>query len=119
MVISFLLRGSLVGVIALVPSLWLLFPVVYLWGFFSGLSMTLGRTILHNQISHAMRSRAASVYQLCLLAGAPLGAWVCGLTIEAIGLSSAFILIAAATLLVSILTAAFSPLWHLKAAKSA
>lgn len=119
MVVSFLLRGSLVGVIALVPSLWLLFPVVYVWGFFSGLSMTLGRTILHNQVSHAMRSRAASVYQLCLLAGAPLGAWVCGLTIEGIGLSSAFVLIAGATLVVSMLTAAFSPLWHLKAAKAA
>jgi MFS family permease len=119
MVVSFLLRGSLVGVIALVPSLWLLFPVVYVWGFFSGLSMTLGRTILHNQVSHAMRSRAASVYQLCLLAGAPLGAWVCGLTIERIGLSSAFVLIAGATLLVSVLTAVFSPLWHLKAVSSA
>jgi predicted MFS family arabinose efflux permease len=105
MVVSFLLRGSLVG--------------VYVWGFFSGLSMTLGRTILHNQVSHAMRSRAASVYQLCLLAGAPLGAWVCGLTIEGIGLSSAFVLIAGATLLVSVLTAVFSPLWHLKAVRSA
>ena len=59
------------------------------------------------------------MYQLCLLAGAPLGAWVCGLTIEGIGLSSAFVLIAGATLLVSVLTAVFSPLWHLKAVRSA
>ena len=119
MVISFLLRGTLVAVIAAVPSLWLLFPVVFIWGFFSGLSMTLGRTILHNQVAHSMRSRAASVYQLCLLAGAPLGAWVCGFTIENIGLNATFVVIALCTLLVSIATALFSPLWQLNSAKTA
>ena len=119
MVISFLLRGTLVAVIAAVPSLWLLFPVVFIWGFFSGLSMTLGRTILHNQVDHSMRSRAASVYQLCLLAGAPLGAWVCGVTIEYIGLSVTFVVIALCTLLASIATALFSPLWQLNSAKTA
>ena len=118
MVISFLLRGTLVAVIAAVPSLWLLFPVVFIWGFFSGLSMTLGRTILHNQVAHSMRSRAASVYQLCLLAGAPLGAWACGITIEAIGLSAAFLVVALCTLLASIATALFSPLWQLGPTKT-
>ena len=114
MVISFLLRGSLVGIIATVPSMWILFPVVYIWGFFSGLSMTLGRTILHNQVSHEVRSRAASVYQLCLFGGAPLGAWVCGVTVESIGLSSTFMVIAAASFSVAVLTALFSPLWHVR-----
>lgn len=113
MVISFLLRGSLVGVIATVPPLWLLFPVVFIWGMASGLSMTLGRTILHNQVSHSLRSRAASVYQLCLFGGAPLGAWVCGVTIENLGLGTAFVAIASTTLLVSVVTALRSPLWHI------
>ena len=81
--------------------------------------MTLGRTILHNQVDHSMRSRAASVYQLCLLAGAPLGAWVCGVTIEYIGLSVTFVVIALCTLLASIATALFSPLWQLNSAKTA
>jgi predicted MFS family arabinose efflux permease len=113
MVISFLMRGSLVGIIATVPSLWLLFPVVYVWGMFSGLSMTLGRTILHNQVTHELRSRAASVYQLCLFGGAPLGAWVCGMTIENLGLGTAFVAIASTTLFVSVVTALRSPLWHI------
>lgn len=113
MVISFLLRGSLVGVIATVPPLWLLFPVVFIWGMASGLSMTLGRTILHNQVSHSLRSRAASVYQLCLFGGAPLGAWVCGVTIENLGLGTAFVAIASTTFLVSVVTALRSPLWHI------
>jgi predicted MFS family arabinose efflux permease len=59
--------------------------------------MTLGRTILHNQVPDNMRSRAASVYQLCLYGGAPLGALVCGLLVEWIGLSYAFFAIALAT----------------------
>jgi MFS family permease len=112
MVISFLIRGSLVAIIAMVPPLWLLFPVVFVWGMASGLSMTLGRTLLHNQVSHSLRSRAASAYQLCLLGGAPLGAWVCGISIEHLGLGTAFVAIAVITLVVSVVTALKSPLWH-------
>ena len=115
MIISFLGRGTLVFFIALLPNFWLLFPIIFAWGAFSGLSMTLGRTILHNQVPHSHRSRAASVYQLCLFGGAPLGAWVCGYAIEHTGLAPTFAVIAVLTLLVSVLAAAFSPLWSLKA----
>ena len=118
MIVSFLGRGSLVFLIALLPNFWLLFPIIFAWGAFSGISMTLGRTILHNQVPHSHRSRAASVYQLCLFGGAPLGAWFCGFAIEHVGLAPTFAVIAGLTLLVSVLAAAFSPLWSLKAAKS-
>ena len=114
MVISFLLRGTLVALVALRPSLWLLFPVIYIWGVFSGLSMTLGRTILHNQVPDNLRSRAASVYQLCLYGGAPLGALSCGLIVEWIGLSNAFFAIAFVTLCLSLLAAWRSPLWQVE-----
>ena len=119
MIISFLGRGTLVFFIALLPNFWLLFPIIFAWGAFSGLSMTLGRTILHNQVPHSHRSRAASVYQLCLFGGAPLGAWVCGYAIEHAGLTPTFAVIALLTLLVSIVAAAFSPLWSLKAKEPA
>jgi len=119
MIISFLGRGTLVFFIALLPNFWLLFPIIFAWGAFSGLSMTLGRTILHNQVPHSHRSRAASVYQLCLFGGAPLGAWVCGYAIEHTGLAPTFAVIALLTLLVSIVAAAFSPLWSLKAKAAA
>ena len=46
MIISFLGRGGLVAVVALIPNFWILFPVIFAWGAFSGMSMTLGRTIL-------------------------------------------------------------------------
>lgn len=111
-IITFLWRGGLVGVVALLPSFWVLFPTLFVWGFFSGLSMTLGRTLLHNQVPHELRSRASSVYQLCLFGGAPLGAWGCGFSIEAIGLSYTFMSITCLTLIVSV-AAFFSPLWAL------
>jgi|TARA_B110000503_G_scaffold24181_1_gene38055 MFS family permease len=111
-IITFLWRGGLVGVVALLPSFWVLFPTLFAWGFFSGLSMTLGRTLLHNQVPHELRSRASSVYQLCLFGGAPLGAWGCGFSIEAIGLSYTFMGITCLTLIVSV-AAFFSPLWAL------
>ena len=114
MIVSFLLRGSMVGVIAAAPSMWLLFPLIYIWGACSGLSMTLGRTILHSQVPLALRSRAASVYQLCLFGGAPLGAWVCGVTVESVGLTNAFLAVSAVTFTVAVLTALFSPLWHIR-----
>lgn len=114
MVISFLLRGTLVALVALKPSLWLLFPVIYIWGVFSGLSMTLGRTILHNQVPDKLRSRAASVYQLCLYGGAPIGALSCGLVVELIGLSNTFFAIALVTLCLSLLAALRSPLWQVE-----
>jgi MFS family permease len=114
MVLSFLVRGTLVALVALKPSLWLLFPLIFIWGVFSGLSMTLGRTILHNEVPDKMRSRAASIYQLCLYGGAPLGALFCGLTVEWIGLTDTFFAIATVTLILSIITAMHSPLWHVK-----
>ena len=114
MIVSFLLRGSMVGVIAAAPSMWLLFPLIYIWGACSGLSMTLGRTILHSQVPLLLRSRAASVYQLCLFGGAPLGAWVCGVTVESVGLTNAFLAVSAVTFTVAVLTALFSPLWHIR-----
>lgn len=118
MIISFLVRGTIVAFIAFKPPLWLLFPLIFIWGIFTGSSMTLGRTILHNQVPDAMRSRAASVYQLCLYGGAPLGAWVCGITVEWIGLRDAFFAIALITLLLSLITAMRSPLWHVKSVQS-
>ena len=117
MVLSFLARGTLVAFVALKPSLWLLLPIIYIWGVFSGLSMTLGRTILHNQVPDNMRSRAASIYQLCLYGGAPLGALVCGITVEWIGLRDAFFAIAWITSAISIITALRSPLWHVKSVR--
>ena len=114
MIISFLGRGGLLAAIALMPNFWILFPVIFAWGAFSGMSMTLGRTILHNQVPHSHRSRAASVYQLCLFAGAPLGAWACGVAIESVGLAQTFTVIAGLTLVVSVIAATISPLWALK-----
>lgn len=115
MVISFFWRGSLLVIIAFTPDFWLLFPTLFLWGFSSGLSMVLGRTILHNQVVASHRARAISLYQLCLLGGTPIGAWFCGGLIEGIGLTSAFASVAVVTAVIALAVALGSPLWHLPA----
>lgn len=115
MIVSFFWRGSLFAVTALSASFWLLFPTIFLWGFSSGLSMVLGRTILHNQVAKSHRARAVSVYQLCLCGGTPVGAWFCGASIEEFGVTGAFVGIAIATMVVAASAILWSPLWDLAA----
>jgi predicted MFS family arabinose efflux permease len=98
---------------ALSASFWLLLPTIFLWGFSSGLSMVLGRTILHNQVAKSHRARAVSVYQLCLCGGTPVGAWLCGAAIEQFGITQAFVGIAVVTMAVAAVAALKSPLWGL------
>ena len=111
MIVSFFWRGSLFALTALSASFWLLLPTIFLWGFSSGLSMVLGRTILHNQVAKSHRARAVSVYQLCLCGGTPVGAWLCGAAIEQFGVTQAFVGIAVITMAVAAVAALKSPLW--------
>ena len=80
MIISFLGRGGLVAVIALMPNFWILFPVIFVWGAFSGMSMTLGRTILAQSGSSlpSLASRIGlSALSICRCASGCMGLWFC------------------------------------------
>ena len=114
MVITFLWRGTLFIFAALSPPLWILFSVVFLWGLSTGLSMAVGRTILHNNISGSYRARALSIYQISLVGGTPLGAWLCGVLINNLGISTAFTLISIPSIIIAITMSLFSPLWKLR-----
>ncbi len=118
MVISFFWRGSLFTFTAFSPPFWILFLVIFLWGFSTGLSMVLGRTILHNNISKSYRARALSIYQICLVGGTPLGAWLCGLLIDDLGINIAFMFISLVTVTLAIGMSLFSPLWKLRTTDS-
>ena len=113
MIVSFFWRGALLFFIALKPDFWVLFPAVFLWGVSSGIAMALGRTIIHDQVLITHRARAVSVYQLGLFGGTPIGAWLCGIAIEAVGYTSAMSVIAFSTVVVALATALRSPLWSL------
>ena len=113
MIVTFFWRGALLLVVAWHPSFWLLFPAVFFWGFSSGLAMALGRTIIHNHVALAFRSRAVSMYQLSLFGGTPLGAWLCGMAIDSFGFRDALSGVAFLTAVLAIVAARSSPLWVL------
>ena len=76
--------------------------------------MAVGRTILHNNISGSYRARALSIYQISLVGGTPLGAWLCGVLINNLGISTAFTLISIPSIIIAITMSLFSPLWKLR-----
>lgn len=62
-----------------------LFFLIFCWGVVAGVSASLGKALLHEQVSEAYRGRALSVYLLALFGAAPLGALVCGYTMQYTG----------------------------------
>ncbi len=50
----------------------------FFWGVVVGVSTSLARSLLQDQLDNAMRGRVTSIYQLALFGGAPLGALLGG-----------------------------------------
>ncbi|UTW46208.1 MFS transporter [bacterium SCSIO 12696] len=86
MVVSLLIRGGLLVLLACHLPSWGVFAVIFFWGLFSGWSMVLGRTMVHEVAPSSYASRMVSVYQLSLFGAAPLGAWSCGHLVAWLGL---------------------------------
>ncbi len=112
LLISLLIRGGLLVGIAMHPPSWLLFLLVLLWGAASGVAMMLGRSMTHEESPPAYRARVVSVYQLALFGAAPIGAWVSGHTMGAIGVLPAIGALGVLTILVGIVAMLFSDLWQ-------
>jgi MFS family permease len=112
LLISLLIRGGLLVGIAMHPPSWLLFLLVLLWGVASGVAMMLGRSMTHEESPQAYRARVVSVYQLALFGAAPIGAWVSGHTMGAIGVLPAIGALGVLTILVGIVAMLFSDLWQ-------
>ncbi len=110
LLMSLFARGLIMVVIGLGVSVYALFPLVCVWGMFSGISISLGRVMTHSEAPESYRSRIVSIYQLALLGTAPLGAWVCGEMIALWGVLNVFIMLGVAVLAASIL-GVFSQLW--------
>ncbi|GAA5316800.1 MAG: MFS transporter [Candidatus Pelagadaptatus aseana] len=62
-----------------------LFFLIFCWGVVAGISASLGKALLHEQVEEEYRGRALSVYLLALFGAAPLGALVCGYTMQFTG----------------------------------
>ncbi|MCV6604620.1 MAG: MFS transporter, partial [Porticoccaceae bacterium] len=112
MVVSLLIRGALLALMACHLPTWMLFVVILLWGLFSGWSMVLGRTMVHDLSPKTHASRMVSVYQLSLFGAAPIGAWSCGQLVGLIGLLPAVALFGSLTVLAGLLMVWRSVLFH-------
>ncbi|TNE76067.1 MAG: MFS transporter [Gammaproteobacteria bacterium] len=111
LLLSLLVRGMFLLVIALHPPEWLLFAIIVMWGGASGVAMMLGRSMTHEESPQAYRARVVSVYQLALFGSAPIGAWLSGHVIAAIGLLPAIGLLGGLTVAAALIAMLFSDLW--------
>ncbi len=111
LLISLLLRGLFLLAIACHPPAWLLFVLVTMWGGASGVAMMLGRSMTHEESPQAYRARVVSVYQLALFGSAPVGAWLSGHAIAAIGVLPAIGLLGLLTVIAALVAIVFSDLW--------
>lgn len=111
LIISLLVRGGFLVAIATHPPAWLLFTLVLLWGGASGVAMMLGRSMTHEESPQPYRARVVSVYQLALFGAAPIGAWVSGHTITAVGVLPAIAVLGGLTMVAAVIAILFSALW--------
>ncbi len=112
LLLSLLIRGCFLIAVAMHPSPWLLFVLVALWGAASGVAMMIGRSMTHEASPQPYRARVVSVYQLALFGAAPIGAWVSGHTISAIGVLPAIGTLGGLTVLAAVIAMLFSELWR-------
>lgn len=110
LLMSLFARGWIMVVIGLGVSVYAVFPLVGVWGMFSGISISLGRVMTHGEAPESHRSRVVSIYQLALLGTAPLGAWVCGEMIAMWGVLEVFVVLGVAIVVTSA-GGVFSQLW--------
>lgn len=110
LLMSLFARGIIMLVIGFSVSVYTLFPLIVVWGMFSGISISLGRVMTHSEAPESHRSRIVSIYQLALLGTAPLGAWMCGELISAWGVLNAFVVLGILILVTSVF-GVFSQLW--------
>jgi len=113
LLLSLLLRGGLIASLALLPPLWLTMPMLVAWGVLSGLSMTLGRTLAHEEAAGDYLSRVMSIYQLSLLGSAPLGAGFAGVITGQFGVDGTLVVLGGLTVVAAVAGIAGSGLWRL------
>lgn len=87
---SLLYAGVIMLAISAQPTAAGLLLLVFAWGVVAGVSASLGKALLHQQVTEEFRGRVLSIYQLALFGAAPLGALACGYAVHIWGALSLF-----------------------------
>lgn len=109
-----LYAGIIMLAIAAKPTLLGLFLLVMTWGVVAGVSASLGKALLQQQVTDQFRGRALSIYQLALFGGAPLGALACGYAVEFQGALNLFQWGGQVTLALFAVYLGVRALWHIE-----
>ncbi len=116
---SLLYTGIIMLAISAKPTLTGLFLLVFAWGVVAGVSASLGKALLQQQVDDSFRGRALSIYHLALFGGAPLGALVCGYAVQYHGALALFKVGGCITLGVFVIYLGVRALWNIAPANEA
>lgn len=108
---SLLYAGVVMLAISARPTPTGLLFLVFVWGVVAGVSASLGKAIVQQQVDEDYRGRVLSVYQLALFGGAPLGALACGYVTDVWGCMRLFQIGGGLTLAFFVLSLGARPLW--------
>ena len=97
----------------IVPTFWTFVLAAFLWGCGGGVAMTMNRTIIQESAPASHRGRILAVFQMGVLGGAPIGAFLTGFYVEWWGPQFAVLLPSAGMLLMLALAYALTPIWSI------
>ena len=97
-----------------VPTFWTLALATFLWGCGGGVAMTMNRTLIQEAAPASHRGRILAVFQMGVLGGAPIGAFLSGFYVEWWGPQNAVLLPAVGMLLMLVLACLATPIWGMR-----
>jgi len=98
----------------LAPPLPVAYLALFVWGLAAGVSMNMGRSLVQGSAPPSHRARILAAYQLGFVGGAPIGSFVVGYLVAALGLQNAMLVPLAGVAVLWIAALLFSRLWHLE-----
>jgi MFS family permease len=111
--VALLVGASVLTLCALPMPFWMLCALNFVWGLGGGVAMTLGRSLVQHHAPPDKVARVLSIFTLCMMGGAPLGAVVYGFLAHAIGPKLAILVPGFLMLAIVGSVAAVSRLWRL------
>ena len=99
---------------AIAPTFPAFMAAAFLWGCGGGVAMTMNRTIIQESAPASHRGRILSVFQMGVLGGAPIGAFLCGLYIEWWGPQIAVVVPSVGMLIMLALACLLTPIWSIR-----
>ncbi|NWH09242.1 MAG: MFS transporter [Alphaproteobacteria bacterium] len=111
MLLALLVTFGALSVMHLAPPQWLHYSAILVWGLAAGVSMTMSRAIVQAAATPSHRARMISVYQLAMMGGSPLGAFLIGLIVARIGVLDAILVMIGLGVALWLAMFFFSSLW--------